>query len=167
MRGHVVDQLAVEIDGAAVAQVHRRLYTSYEVSTVAMDDYLVGLVEELRASMAGDPDAPNLVLDAEPVVVETDRAVSLGVIVAELVTNAVKYAYPAGDGEIRVSLSPLGAGEALLVVEDDGVGLGDGAIQGTGLGAKILSAMAQSLKTRVEYDPAHQGVRARLSFPRQ
>lgn len=150
----------------AVAQVHRRLYTSSEVSTVAMDDYLVGLVEELRASMAGDPDAPNLVLDAEPVVVETDRAVSLGVIVAELVTNAVKYAYPNGGGEIRVVLRAEGETGVLLAVEDAGVGMDGGPPRGTGLGQKILAAMTGSLKANLAFDPAHAGVRAVVSFER-
>ncbi len=150
----------------AVAHVHRRLYTSDDMTSVAMDEYLEGLIAELGKSLAPGADAPTLTLKVHPMNVSTDQAVSIGVIVAELVTNAVKYAYGPGEtGEIRVILEPAPqAGGAVLTVEDDGPGLGDGEPRGTGLGGKIISGMASGLRSRVEYDPAHAGVRARLAF---
>lgn len=153
----------------AVAQVHRRLYTSDDMSSVALDEYLDGLVAELGGSLAPGSGSPTLILKARPLAVSTDQAVSIGVVVTELVTNAVKYAYrPGQGGEIRVILEPdARAGRAVLTVEDDGPGLGDAPPRGTGLGGKIVSAMAAGLRSRVEYDPAHAGVRARLAFDLQ
>ncbi len=150
----------------AVAHVHRRLYASGDMASVAVDEYLSGLIEELGKSLAGDQGGLRLVLKAQPLCVSTDQAVSLGIVVTELVTNAVKYAYePGKGGEIRVLLEAEDDGRrALLTVEDDGPGLGDGAPKGTGLGSKIVSAMAGALKSALEFDPAHQGVRARLAF---
>ena len=149
----------------AVAHVHRRLYTSSDMATVAMDEYLAGLVEELGKSVGPGDGSPRLALRAEAMRVTTDQAVSLGVIVTELVTNAVKYAYAPGiGGEIRVVLEASEGGRAVLTVEDDGPGLGDGAPKGTGLGAKIVSAMAGGLRSAVEFDPHYPGVRARLVF---
>lgn len=150
----------------AVAHVHRRLYTSDDMSSVAMDDYLEGLIAELGKSVGPGADSPTLTLKAQPMAVSTDQAVSIGVIVTELVTNAVKYAYGPGEaGEIRIILEPDAEnGRALLTVEDDGPGLGDAKPKGTGLGGKIVTAMASGLRSKVEYDPAHPGVRALLAF---
>lgn len=148
----------------AVAHVHRRLYTSGDMERVALDEYLAGLIEELSKSLGPDAAAPRLMLSTEPVTVVTDKAVSLGVIVTELVTNAVKYAYPSGEtGEIRVRLRRETTERAELIVEDDGPGM-SGEVKGTGLGGKIVSAMAGGLRTQVVIDPAHSGVRARLAF---
>ena len=149
----------------AVAHVHRRLYTSGDMSTVAMDEYLEGLIDELGKSVGPDAGSPSITLRAEPMRVSTDQAVSLGVVVTELVTNAVKAAYEPGQGgEIRVLLAPDENGRALLTVEDDGPGMGDGGVKGTGLGGKIISAMASGLRSAVELDKSHKGVRARLAF---
>ena len=149
----------------AVAHVHRRLYTSGDMETVDMQAYLDGLVGELSKSLGSDDASPNITLQAQAMRVSTDQAVSLGVIVTELVTNAVKYAYAVGEpGEIRVILAPDETGRAILTVEDDGPGLGDGKPKGTGLGGKIITAMASGLRSAVEFDGAHKGVRARLAF---
>ena len=149
----------------AVAHVHRRLYTSGDMESVDMQAYLDGLVGELTKSLGSDASSPNITLQASAMRVSTDQAVSIGVIVTELVTNAVKYAYAAGEaGEIRVILAPDDSGRAILTVEDDGPGLGDGKPKGTGLGGKIITAMASGLRSAVEFDGAHKGVRARLAF---
>jgi two-component sensor histidine kinase len=151
----------------AVAHVHRRLYTSGDMASVAMDEYLEGLIDELAKSLGPDGGSPKIVLEADPMRVSTDQAVSLGVVVTELVTNAAKYAYEPGQGgEIRVILKPDGENRALLTVEDDGPGMGEGKPKGTGLGGKIVSAMAAGLRSAVELDPSHKGVRARLAFDR-
>jgi two-component sensor histidine kinase len=147
----------------AIAQVHRRLYTSNDVESVDMQEYLGALVDELAETWSTEALPRALSLAAEPIRLPTDRAVSLGVIVTELVTNACKYAYPNSGGEVRVALCRIDDDVFLLAVEDDGCGIPEDAVpRGTGLGTKLIRAMAQSLQSIVEYDPTHAGVRATL-----
>ncbi|MDO7841426.1 sensor histidine kinase [Sphingomonas immobilis] len=148
---------------AAIAQVHRRLYTSNDVEQVDMREYLGALVEELGETWSSEAEPRTLSLAADPIRLATDRAVSLGVIVTELVSNACKYAYPLAPGEVRIALSQDGEGHFRLAVEDDGIGMDPAApARGTGVGTKLVRAMAQSLRSVVEYDVSGTGVRATL-----
>lgn len=149
----------------AVAQVHRRLYTSEDVQSVAVDLYLEALVDDLRRSSDG-AEQSLLTLDAQAIEIDPDRAVALGVIVNELVINALKYAYPSGTGPIRIALAQLTPDHATLSVEDDGVGekLDPQDARSTGLGRQIVSAMATKLGARVERDERHAGTRVVVAF---
>ncbi len=150
---------------AAIAGVHRRLYTSTEIGSVEIDDYLSGLLKDLEASMNSAGHRALIRLEVEPLSVTTDRAVSLGVVVTELVTNAFKYAYGADGGEIRVRLARRGEDSALLAVEDDGIGWrGEGRAQGTGLGSKIVKAMALNIGSDLSYADLPSGTRAMMEF---
>lgn len=147
----------------AIALTHRSLYTGDNVDTIDMDDYLAHLAAELENTWS-TPGAPRkLSLSAEKIPLKTDRAVSVGVIVNELVSNACKYAYPGSDpGEVRIALA-RSEGDFVLTVEDDGCGIDPGAaVRGTGLGGKLIAAMAGSLRAQLSYDAAHKGVRAVL-----
>lgn len=150
----------------AISQIHKSLYTSSDVTSVALNDYLRAMLDNLGSAMLNDGHRARLISVLEPVNLPTDQSINLGVIAAELVTNAFKYAYPDGQsGEIRVALRNLGEGRAELVVEDDGVGMSAAVHpRGTGLGSKIIDAMAAGLKTNVEYGDRAPGTEARLVF---
>jgi two-component sensor histidine kinase len=150
---------------AAVAQVHRRLYTSHDLKSVLLNQYLDALLEDLRRSAEGNR-MSRLTLKAEPVEIDPDRAVAIGIIVNELVMNAVKYAYPDGAGPIHVDLNAQGD-DLVLSIADDGVGLNvKSDPRSTGMGQRIVSAMAAKLDASVERDPAHPGTRIVLRFRR-
>ncbi|MGY4478944.1 sensor histidine kinase [Bradyrhizobium sp. USDA 3364] len=150
---------------AAVAQVHRRLYTSHDFKTVMLNQYLEALLEDLRRSAEGNK-MSRLTLKADPVEIDPDRAVAIGIIVNELVMNAVKYAYPDGAGPIHVELKPE-ADDLLLAISDEGVGFSDKADpRGTGMGQRIVAAMAAKLDASVERDPDHKGTRFVVRFAR-
>jgi len=154
----------IEARITAIASLHRSLYTSDDVRSVALAPYLQSLVDALMSSVSTSGIAPELRLDAQAVAVPTDKAVSIGVIATELVTNAIKYAYPDRSGEIRVRLTQDGD-VVTLAVEDDGIGWsGTGDIQGTGLGSKIIASMTRTLGTELTYDTAHPGTRALIVF---
>jgi two-component sensor histidine kinase len=150
---------------AAVAQVHRRLYTSQDLNSVMLNQYLEALLEDLRRSAEGNR-MSRLTLKAEPVEIDPDRAVAIGIIVNELVMNAVKYAYPDGPGAIQVELTAEGD-DLELSIADNGVGLNvKSDPRSTGMGQRIVGAMAAKLCTEAERDPNHDGTRVVLKFKR-
>ena len=149
---------------SAISLIHKSLYTSGDVTNVALNDYLGAMLSNLETAMKKDGHTAILKCYLEPISLRTDASVSLGVAVQELVTNAFKYAYP-GDtpGEVRVLLKRIDEGKAELTVEDDGVGMAPNAPHaGTGLGSKIIRTMASALQTHVEYINRAPGTAARL-----
>lgn len=149
----------------AIAGVHRHLYTSDDVRSVQVADYIHSLVAELEASVQLEGQTPSLRVEVEPFPMATEKVASLGVMLTELVTNALKYAYigrPAG--EIRIHMRR--AEEQIeLRVEDDGIGWsGNGKPQGTGLGSRIVKAMAHSLGATVGYETDRGGTTVRVVF---
>ena len=147
---------------AAIANLHRSLLTSEDVRTVDLATYLTALVDELRQSIEAEDRTPTLVVDAVNARITTDKAVAIGMIVTELMTNAVKYAYPEEVGEVRLRLERNAGGGLVLAVEDDGVGFAEGVDKGATLGGRIVGAMARSLATELEYGTPLAGTRAFL-----
>lgn len=150
----------------AIGAVHRRLYKSTDLGRVALDDYIAELVEDLQSSLQGEDGPGRITLQVDSVAATTDQAVAVGVTVTELVTNAIKYAYPEGEaGPIRVTLR-VEDGQMVITVEDRGIGWnGSGTPQGSGLGSRIVKAMMANLGSSLTYEDAAPGTRARFALP--
>lgn len=152
----------------AVSLVHKRLYSSGAVGMVELQDYLSGLLEHLKTSLRGEGQGVNLTYSIAAISLRTDASINLGVVVTEWVTNAFKYAYPDGAGEVRVRLNETSDGMIELVVEDDGIGKAESApAKGTGLGTRIVTAMAASMQAKIEYRQRNPGIAAHLTFPQK
>ena len=150
----------------AISDVHKRLYSSGDARLVALDEYLSGLLDQLQGSMQSEGHGASLDYHLEPLKLPTDSSINLGVVVTEWVTNAFKYAYPDRRGEVRVNLKRLPDGRGELLVEDDGVGRNDGGpAKGTGLGTRLVRAMAGNVGGEIEYFGRQPGTSARLTFP--
>lgn len=151
----------------AISLVHKRLYSSGDVRYVELNEYLSSLIEHLETSMRAEGRGGIAVRhELEPLQLRTDASVNLGVVVAEWLTNAFKYAYPEGAGEVRVKLRRLHDGRAELIVEDDGVGRKEGgAPKGTGIGTRVVKGIAQTMRAEVHYLPREPGMAAQLIFP--
>ena len=149
----------------AITQVHRRLYTSQGAQVIELGAYLESLLDAVRKSLEDINSAVRLTLSAEPVTVKPDQAVSIGVLVTELISNAAKYAFePGQSGNIDVNLDRTPSGGFTIEVADDGCGFDDAAeAQGTGLGMRIINAMARSLGSAFERAPCEHGSRFRLT----
>lgn len=137
---------------SAIAGVHRSLYTSENEGEVELDAYLRSLINELLSTTRTSDQNVETSMQFDRLLVTPDKAVSLGVIATELVTNAIKYAFPNRAGRLWITLRAE-AERATLTIRDDGVGfnLSDRA-QGTGLGRKLINAMGTRLEGQVSYD---------------
>ncbi|HXX64905.1 MAG TPA: response regulator [Bacteroidota bacterium] len=129
---------------SAMSRIYEQLDLLNDVGVVDLHRYVIDLAQSLFVTYNVDKEKVRLSIRIEEVEMKTERAVYLGLVVNELMTNALKYAFPkGGEGEIRVELRRNG--EMLtLSVADDGVGLPDGlsadASKGVGLGlVKMLS----------------------------
>lgn len=148
----------------SIALIHEQLYRSTELAHIDVKAYLETLTSQLLQSF-GKAGAVRLELEADALELDIDQSMALGLIVNELVTNALKYAYPdAKGGVIRVSLREHPGGERVLLVADDGPGLGgrkNGAAPG--LGMSLVTTLARQLRGRVEIDGA-RGTLVRVFF---
>ncbi|WP_026606775.1 sensor histidine kinase [Methylocapsa acidiphila] len=156
----------------AIADIHRCLSASQDVRQIEMNGYLSKLTSDLENAHCADGRSHRIRLEAEQVICPLDKAVSIGMIITELVTNAYKYAYREGEvGQIRVKLFRSGdpdASQIRLVVEDDGVGWRNHQLaQGTGFGTRIVNMMAASLNAVLRLEPVPNGTCAVVEFSHQ
>jgi two-component sensor histidine kinase len=150
----------------AIADVHKRLYNSGDVHFVALNEYLLDLLKRLESSMQREGHGATLRFHLDPLQLDTDASINLGIVLNEWVTNAFKYAYPDSRGEVRVSLRQVGDGWGELIVEDDGIGKDENAAaKGTGLGTRLVNAMATNVGGEIQYLAKHPGTSARFAFP--
>jgi two-component sensor histidine kinase len=149
----------------AVGRVHRQLYVGGATTTIAMDSYIEGLAQDLSHSFSSES-APRAVrVSADRVVLPASMAVSMGILINELVSNACKYAYADGQpGEVRIVLRGSGAEDMMLAVEDDGAGYEAGITpRGTGLGSQIVRIMTETLGGTLSLHKGPGGFRVEFS----
>jgi two-component sensor histidine kinase len=141
----------------SIAALQRYLVMS-DSRDVALRFYFSQLCESLAASMISDPAALSITVDVDQSLVDADKSVSLGLIVTELVINALKHGFPEHRrGRIVVSYRS-GVGGWRLSVKDDGLGMPTGASKPkAGLGTGIVEALAKHLHARVEVSNAAPG----------
>ncbi|RZJ27652.1 MAG: GAF domain-containing protein, partial [Brevundimonas sp.] len=144
----------------AVSMVHSRLYRAEASSTVDLERYFVELIDDLGASVGADWSA-QLEHELTPVSVEAGRAVTLGLILTELIINAQKYAYDGKPGAIRIRLSEDGR-NLRLAVEDAGKG---GHMVGQGFGSMMIGSLVSQLGGQLDYRDGHPGLHAVLKAP--
>jgi two-component sensor histidine kinase len=144
----------------AVALAHDLLTNKAGVGTVDFDDYLRSLCANI------DPKRPglNIEVDAERAQIPLDRAVPAGLIVNELVTNSIKYAFGNESGNIWVRFRvQANASEVCLTIEDDGRGME--LPPKKGLGLMFVERFAHQIHGRLDFMKVDSGSRTVICFP--
>jgi two-component sensor histidine kinase len=145
----------------SVAALQSQLVAS-RVGEVHLRAYFTELCQSIGASMIQDHDKLKLRVEADDSVAMADASVSLGLIVTELVINALKHAFPQDrGGDILVSYKSR-ASDWTLSVRDDGVGVPAGQPPSKGLGTSIVEALAMQLHATVEMSDAKPGTRVAI-----
>ena len=163
LRRHVQEaQSRVQV----VAAVHERLYLSADAEAVELGPFLETLCREVERSAVSVDQAIRVELKADPMTIGNDRAVPLALILNELLTNAIKYAYPGGAGTIGVRLKAEPEGRAVLEISDAGTGLPADFDdrQASSIGIRIVAGLAQQLGAELEIVRRKPGVAFIISF---
>ncbi|UHD44015.1 PAS domain-containing protein [Aureimonas altamirensis] len=148
----------------AITSVHERLYRTDNPLVVDMDDYLRGLCADLAANL----ELRDLLrVEVEPLQLKTERAIPIALIVNELVTNALKYAYPEeSTGPIILSLAAVNDAMLELSVADEGSGF-SGEASSQGLGTLLVKTMAAQIEGHVETLSTERSYRTSVIFPKE
>ena len=152
--GRVMDRVM------AIGLAHDQLSFKKSASSVDMRDYLKALCANI------DPRRPNLTIDMEleSVSIPLDRAVPIGLILNELVTNSIKYAFDAEGGVVSVTFRVNETiGEAELCVRDSGRGMGSARLGSLGL--RLVESLSRQLGGRLARPAVPKGTATMLTFP--
>ena len=131
-----------------MALIHEMLYRNDHVHQIDFGEYMRTLVDELFNAYAHSSGAVIKRLNSSRVLLNVDQAIPCGLILNELVANALKYAYPDGkSGEVEVALKETASGLVTLTVSDQGVGLPEGVDwnNSRSLGLPIVDVLTQQL----------------------
>lgn len=147
----------------SIAAVQRQLSTSMG-GKVELRTYLTQLCQSLGASMIADPDRLSIEVTVDDSAVEADVSISLGLIVTELVINALKHAFTDQPmGRIEIDYRSTGSGWTLCVT-DNGTGMPTGSdAPKAGLGTGIVEALARNLQGEIQLSDADPGTAVTIS----
>ena len=151
----------------SMALVHQKLYESRDLSRINLKDYIIDLVDLLMTSYEITPGRVAVTTEMEDLLVLIDTVIPCGLILNELISNALKYAFPGErGGEIKIRMRRLENGEILLGVSDNGVGLPPGFdIRRHGhMGMQTIFALAENqMYGKVSFE-TQQGVACQIQF---
>ena len=158
----------------AITSLHQSLYEASNVVGLApqidLGRYLPSLCAALAKAMRTEGERREVLADIDARLASPKRAQSLGLIVTELATNALRHAFvPARAGTVQVSGRAVSDGGYEIVVQDDGRGLPAGfdiRARGSGLGLRVVSVLVDQVQGKLHVD-RQVGARFRLTLPRE
>jgi two-component system, chemotaxis family, sensor kinase Cph1 len=147
----------------AMAAVHRHLWQSTEIGIVRFDIYVGEIRDSLVKSWGTEWDE-HVQLQGTSVLMPTDKAIVLGLIITELLTNAVKYAYGGEPGPIQILLSEEPQRGIQIVIADCGIGMEE-TRHPDGFGSRLTRLLVSQLGGTIELQNSFPGTRVVLSVP--
>lgn len=158
----------------SIALIHDKLYQGTNLETINFRDYGKELINDIFYSLSKSPTFFNLEIDIDDVFLKVDQSIPLGLIINELITNSLKYAFAEEEEEeeevgahIYVGLKENGNGRCLLTVKDNGIGFPTGIDykKSKSLGLKLVNGLTRQINGSLEMDNS-EGTTFKLSFPK-
>lgn len=149
----------------AMAMIHERLYQSTDLKNIDCGDYIRSLTTDLYYTIVVDPERVRLDIDVEDVKIDINTVVPLGLIVNELVTNSMKYAFPGDEsGYVKVELYRKNE-KIVLVVSDNGIGFPEDLDykNTSSLGLQVVNSLTSQIEGEIKMDRS-QGTAFTLIF---
>jgi two-component sensor histidine kinase len=149
----------------AIALVHRRIYEEGTVERAELDTFLGELLDHLRKSIGNEAIEIELKGDVRGVRLITERAVSLALLITEVVSNAIEHAFQGrAGGRITITLTGTPDGGLDLSIADDGIGFDPAAANG-GTGIALAQLLARQLGGQLSFGASKVGTRVDLQLP--
>lgn len=148
-----------------IAVLHQKLQGSQTFTMIHLREFIDQLTDNIRGSIASTDGHVSIYTDVDELEVDTDQSISLGLIINELITNSLKYAFENAEGEIEVSLHQK-EDTIELKVTDNGKGFPEhfNPLNGSSLGYKIVQSLVTKLKGKL-ITCNHEGALVNISFP--
>lgn len=148
----------------AMSLIHQKLYQTEELSSTDMPSYIFDLTEYLKGCF-DQASSITIRLDIVPVEFSLAYSVPVGLIINEAVTNAIKYAFPTGEGTIEIGLQHANNSRFILYIQDNGKGLPDGFDfrKSSSLGLTLIEGLSTDIEGRFKLSSQH-GTRVEIEF---
>jgi len=172
---HITDKASLEMFQEsqsrirAMALIHEKLYTSEDPSHIDIASYIHSLTHQLITTYRTTASRVNMDIAITDIFLTITTAIPCGLIINELVTNALKHAFPhQRDGTITVSMTPSNTDSLILTVSDTGIGFPEGIDfrNTTTLGMQLVTSLVEQLEGTITLDRS-EGTRFRIEFRTQ
>jgi PAS domain S-box-containing protein len=154
----VIQDLMIESQNRikSMALIHEKLYQSEELSKVDVRMYLTELINNLISSYLPENNNVKLQIEIDEIEINLDSGISIGLIINELISNIIKYAFPAGfkgEKKIDIILKKEDSGKLKLIIKDNGIGIKKGfnIAESSSLGLQLVYGFVQQLDGSIEF----------------
>jgi PAS domain S-box-containing protein len=146
----------------ALATVHRRLYQSDDITRFDVGAFTVNLVSDVLGA-SGRTDI-EVHADVEPIEVPSGRAAALGLVLNEVLTNAIKHGFADGRSGTLTIVADRDGDDARIMISDDGPGM-DPSADSSGLGRTLITRLSRQVEAEATWSDAAPGARVTIRFP--
>ncbi len=149
----------------SIALIHQNLYNSPNLSKVNFNDYLEQLLSSIISIQTDKTDKINFNINTNKISFDVQTAIPLGLILNELISNSLKYAFPNDEefGQINISLIDEGKNEYCIFYEDNGIGYSDSEIKSSSIGIKLVTLLTEQLNGNISHSN-DDGTKYKITF---